>query len=213
MSAAASTVETPVALPARVVREGMHTPWGNAQTVINLCPGLGWVSTASHGGYRVCSQLNEKIPDYVRCEDGWYEEDCAASIVEVFFEQMLLECSNSHFRDIIQSGSHKETFRHWYPDAYEEFYGVTLQPGESCVKDERLFHEEHKNDLIAVAAWGDWHERVPEGMVGVAARVGGRGSTVYPPERYFLVPKEEYDAGSRFGFIVDTARHQEIEAF
>lgn len=216
MSAAAeTTIETSSTMPASTVRVGMDTPWGRAQSAQNIIRGVGWVSTAGHGGYRLCSGRNRQVPEYMRREDGWYEEDCDWAIVAVVFEELLLASNDADIKRIIRSGAHKETLRDWHPKAYEQFYGVPLRPGESYLNDERLFFEEHANDLLVISASGDWHGSVPEGMVGVVARVGGRGAARKPeaagPDRYFLVPKDEYDKRNRFGFVVDPARHQEIE--
>ena len=56
----------------------------------------------------------------------------------------------------------------------------------------------HADDWIAVATWGDWHERVPHGYYGVAA-VRGRDMadyrTAYPRRSnmlWFLVRVADY---------------------
>jgi len=60
---------------------GSNTPWGPAQTVETLAPGVVLVSTASHGGVWVTPDLDETIPARVRkiareyAPEGWYEED------------------------------------------------------------------------------------------------------------------------------------------
>lgn len=213
MSAAASINEKTETLPARIVYPGIGTPWGSAQQAKMPCPGIGIVSTASHGGYRVCEALNRRIPDYARIEDGWYEEDAASCIVEVFLEEFLLAGNDSRIKEVILSGAHKATLKDWYPDAYEQFFGVTLQPGESCVNDERLFNEAHHDDWVGISASGDWSEGVPKGTVGVVARLGGRARTDSGSVRRFLVPAEEYDGRNRFGFVIDLERHQEVEDF
>ena len=153
------------------------------------------------------------MPEYMRSDSGWYEEDCAYVIVLVVFEAELLASDDEVSKRLIQSGEHKDTFRNWHPEAYEKFYGVKLSPGESFLNDQRLFFEEHAQDLLVVSAFGDWHERVPKGMVGVVARTGGSWTEKGTPERYFLVPGGEYDQCKRFAFIVDPARHEEIEKF
>lgn len=200
------------------VRAGMETPWGMAQEANELAPdGIGWVTTASHGGLKLSVARNNEMPDYLRIDHGWYEEDCAWVKAAVFFEEILLASGDPDIRRQILSGNHRQTFRDWYPREYEKFYGVELKRGESYVKDERLFFEEHASELICVSAYGEWHTRVPKGMVGVIARVGGNGAKgqnpAPGPARYFLVPKEEYETNNRFGFVIEPARHEEIEKF
>jgi hypothetical protein len=86
---------------------------------------------------------------------------------------------------------------HW--EEYERYYNVTLAPGESYNKDEHLFKTSNAGKWIVTCAWGDWHERVPEGMVGCYAI---RNEDVTNP-RYYLVPKNEYDTRGPFGFVIN----------
>ena len=54
--------------------------------------------------------------------------------------------------------------------------------------------------LVTIAAWGSWHETVPNGFVGVAATPGGlrqAGQTA----AYYLVPQDEYRARSD-GYVI-----------
>ncbi len=82
------------------------------------------------------------------------------------------------------------------------------------IDDEDRFYIAHNNDYIVMTAWGDWHEKIPQGFVGVFAGRGGRtkdGS--YPNDAaYFLVPEEEYNKDrTRYGFVIDEAIHPRIE--
>ncbi len=210
--------------PQVVVRQGMQTPWGPAQTARHLAPGIGWVTTAGHGGCVISRSRLELIPEPLRREGNppgegifsevFFEEDVEWSRIFVAFEPDLLAAGEEHTARCIREGHHTDTLRNSYPDAYEGHFGVTLLPGQSRAKDERAFYAEHADDLIVTAAYGDWHARVPKGMVGVVARLGrNRHRAVESGERYFLVAEDEYDARGRFGFIVDPARHQEIERF
>jgi len=196
----------------------METPWGRAQDAKNIIPGIGWVSTAGHGGCVISRSRLALMPDYMQGEGNyrgeglWYEEDAEWAKVFVVFETELLASGDAPTVKCIREGHHTDTLRDWFPNCYEAHFGVTLQPGESLVKDERMFYAEHANDLIVISASGDWHDKVPAGMVGVVARVGGRASGG-EGLRHFLVPEEEYDRRGRFGFIVDVSRHVEIEKF
>lgn len=105
----------------------MHTPWGVAHIVETLAPGILWVSTASHGGAKVDAALNRTIPDYMRSESGWYEEDTEWAIVAVCFPAAFSAESVVNARD---------TLRNWYPDAYARFSGVVLAPERSSLRSE-----------------------------------------------------------------------------
>lgn len=61
----------------------MHTPWGHADHVERVASGVRFVSTASHGGYRLDRDANAAMPEALRREDGWYEEDVDAHLVVV----------------------------------------------------------------------------------------------------------------------------------
>lgn len=187
-----------------------HTPWGAADHTERYVRGIIWYSTPSHGGFHVCNTLNQQIPEYMRDPGGWYEEDCDWAIVATVFPNAFLE----HDKDPPKTfESARNTLRNWHPEAYEKFYGVELQPGESFKRDVKLFEDAHVNDLVTIAAWGDWHEKVPEGKVGVTATIGGKRGLA---ERCFLIPKHEYEAlckttPASCGIVVDPALFEEIE--
>ena len=181
------------------------TPWGKSDHTHKITAGITFYGTPSHGVFKVSSKLNQLIPEYMREESGWYEEDCDyAKVVAVFPE----------FFDEKERDAAKDVFKGYFPDEYEKFYAVTLAPGESHAKDERQFYADHAQDWLVVAAWGHWHPAVPNGMVGVRAIVGGRERGYeYKEYKYFLVPDSEYgNAGGRFSFVVDPAKHKEIPA-
>lgn len=181
------------------------TPWGPSQYSTKYGFGITSYGTAGHGGFKVCATLNAKMPDCLRLNDGWYEEDCEWARVALAFPDRFSEK---------QIAAAKDTLRNQHPDAYEKLYGVTLQPGESHIKDQLRFIEEHKNDYIVVAAWGYPYNSVPKGMVGCFAVRGGRDSNYQyasKDEKYFLVPAEEYAKRDGNGFLIDPTRHQEIE--
>ncbi len=87
---------------------------------------------------------------------------------------------------------------------------MTLQPGQSMRRDGETFYQAHKDDFVVVCAYGSWHERVPEGMVGALAKKGGwmgQGKET----RVYLVPKDEYENRNPLGFVIDEARHSLLE--
>jgi hypothetical protein len=186
---------------ARGLPEGcpLHSIWGPVQSADLVCAGVWWISTASHGGYKLDAKTNHKIPAIFRKEGGWYEEDCDWAIPMYFLELDLAK------RDIAI-----ETLKSWHWRAYETWFKEIIPPGSSFLKDEHLFQEANRANWVVISACGDWHERVPKGTVGCVATMGGRrGDGRGPPsaERNFLVPANEYDAG-RFGFVIDESRHK-----
>jgi hypothetical protein len=67
------------------VRPGSGTPWGTADFVEVLAPGITSVSTPSHGGIHLSPERNAQVHPVWRSDNGWYEEDCEANIVLITF--------------------------------------------------------------------------------------------------------------------------------
>lgn len=86
----------------------MRTPWGTADSVVELANGIRRVSTPSHGGYWVPAKLLPLIPDHYRAyakrwsgSDQWYEEDCAWACVAVTFPDVFDGETLKHARDTV----------------------------------------------------------------------------------------------------------------
>jgi len=192
---------------------GMKTPWGKADDVKQVAEGLYFVSTPSHGGFKLTPALNAKIPAKVRAEGGWYEEDLAYFWVIVTFpelvEQGVVKCTLDQAHQVL---------RDWFPDEYEEVFNLSVSPVQSHKRRKQVFTQEHTNDWIAIAAWGDWHKDVPKGMVGVCCQPAGIARQRNAPSRYFLVPSEDYSSdelNTPVGFICEpspspNAPYQEV---
>jgi hypothetical protein len=80
---------------------GQETPWGLAQSAEVITDGITLYSTASHGGYFVCPELNHRIPANFKrstvCQNGvrgWYEEDCDWAMVVYFLKEYFKQ---AHF--------------------------------------------------------------------------------------------------------------------
>ena len=99
---------------------GTHTPWGYADHVSELAPGITFVATPSHGGIKLESWREEEMPaslrkrDFRYCPRGWYEEDCEITLVILAFPEI--------FRKL---GYHvdyaEEMLRQTYPAQYAEW--------------------------------------------------------------------------------------------
>lgn len=181
-----------------------HSPWGPVQDEHRIAPGITFVSTASHGGFKVDKRLNEKIPKSMRQENGWYEEDVDWAVIPIIYPDPF--DADTRDRAIAM-------LKQWRPELYERFFEEKLAPGESFKRDEELFRRMHQDDYVSMAAYGDWKEGVPPGFVGVFAGRGGRtpqGS--FPADTaWFLVPEEEYHDAPPFGFVIDEDRHRRIQ--
>lgn len=186
------------------------TPWGAPQSRITVTPGITRVDTESHGGYVLDEARVAAMPAPLRTigNGPYFEEDVAWCAVPLAFPDVFSS-------DIVEQAH--QTCKHWFPEAWEAWTQTTLQPGESRAKDQQAWYAAHANDYIVTTAWGDWHQRVPEGMVGVCACKGGRRNpfrvSIPSSEAFFLVPAKEYDARNPrdFGFLIDETRHVRID--
>ncbi len=186
----------------------MNTPWGPSQEIYPVIEGIVFVSTAGHGGLKLEVWRQARMPLYLRRPGGWYEEDCEWSLPAAVFAAEILAGPESCLRNAVHQGAHQESMRDWFPDEYERFYQTVIPPGQSFKKDERQFYRDHAEDWIGICAYGDWKEGVPIGYVGVVARQGGHGGQ--GPEKFFYVPKDEYDQRGPHGFVIDRHRHTEV---
>jgi len=171
------------------VKVGMHTPWGVADSVTPIIDGMWSVGTPSHGGIYLRPDLNAQIPDYMQHGGeyerglwfvGWYEEDCDWCIPFLVFEgRILMETRDPYAVKNINEGAHKRTLKNWHPAAWERFFGVELQPGESYIRDQETFNAENAARLVVVAATGHPCSYLPTrpGFCYCLARIGGHGQT------------------------------------
>jgi len=100
-----------------------NTPWGPSQTSVKIAPGIMQYTTASHGGIHLSPSKNKRVPDYLRHEDGWYEEDCDWAIPATIFPDPFAQ-HQATFSDIDIRKIARETLRAWHPEGYKKFYGV-----------------------------------------------------------------------------------------
>lgn len=171
---------------------GDYSPWGTIDHVQNISPGVQFVSTPGHGGIKLNRQTNSLIPKIFRRPGGWYEEDCEAAIPLTFIPE-------------IPDPNALTTLKSWFPYEYEQHFNVTLNPGESYIKDKDIFDKENVNNFVVKAAWGSWHNDVPDGFVGVVARKASTNE-----EQYFLIPADEYN-NRNIGFVIKDY-HQQTKA-
>lgn len=170
------------------LKAGSRSPWGKIQSIAIFGGGsIAHVSTAGHGGIKLDRYANERVHVAWRRPGGWYEEDVEWSIVALTF--------GTDAGVSLQSvESARQTAKDYYPDEYQAIYGP-IAVDESLTLRERAARELAVGRWQILACWGDWAENVPGGMVGVFARVGGRGGPPGSDEGYFLVTAEQYEEG------------------
>ncbi len=170
----------------------VETPWGTSQQSYHYADGILCHSTASHGGFHLSDDCNALVHAMLRNDDSWYEEDAEWAKVAFTFPALFTAYERKHA---------DQSLRNDYPDAWEHLHRVTLEPGESRIKDERQFHLDHQADWIVVSAITS---RLHPGFVECIAKLGG--NRALKDVRQYLVPSGEYQAG-RFGFVIDETRH------
>lgn len=187
-----------------IVNEKIWTPWVFADHRKEYAAGIVQYSTPGHGGMKVRDDLNRKIPEYMRNKGGWYEEDCEWSKVVAVFPDKF----GSEEVEIA-----KRTFRDWFPEEYEKFYGVRLKAGESYERDCQLYLDSNRGNYLTRAAWGNWHKTVPEGMVGICAVPGTKyelslRAELPEDEIWVLIPESEYQNAEGSPYAFDAGRYQ-----
>lgn len=129
------------------------------------------------------------------------EEDCAYADLFTANDK-LREAANVKLGGTQSREDVVRETKSWNPDFYTRLTGETVAVEESHVLKRRKFEADNADNYVTKAAWGDWHDDVPKGYVGVTATRKSDGD-----EKRFLVPESEYD--SRNGsFVVDTSRHR-----
>jgi hypothetical protein len=148
-------------------------------------------------------ELAARRPDYFELVFCWTgEEDCDRATILFANDVIRLRGIERGERgQSLSADDVRASVIDWNPDFYEQLTGDTIPAGVSHVKDDRLFAEAHAGDFVSRSAWGSWHERVPDGMVGILVR---RDSD--KAERGLLVSKEAYDARDRRGLVFTDAQ-------
>ena len=113
----------------------MHTPWGPSQIVEQVAPGIQFVSTAGHGGFKLEPMLNAQVPKRIRNRGGWYEEDCEWAKLVIVFPDLLEATADTNFGGITEWEALVQmainVLLEYIPDAYEYLFDESLMPGDS----------------------------------------------------------------------------------
>jgi len=184
---------------------GIWTPWGLSDSNTALAPGIGSYSTPSSWRYSSgCQSHNKKMPDSIRAEDGWYEETAEWAKVALIFPEAF---KPEHVEMAIN------TLKNWLPHEYEGCHRYQSQPGRiPCAPGRNLERTTTKTTCRLFPLQG--HAvglKLPEGMVGVEACIGGRNKdgNYAGKLRYFLVPESEY----KQPFVIeDEKKYEEVSS-
>lgn len=106
------------------------------------------------------------------------EEDCAWALLAWESDEIREGMFTAGYSTQLTTAEVLETVERWNP----RWLGITPTPARVG-----------EGEAIMRAAWGDWHERVSEGKVGVAVE--------YPDgrEAYGIVPREAYEGAEQRG--------------
>ena len=178
--------EINAARPGIYAKQGMHTPWGAADSLEAKCSdnSVIVVGTSSHGGIGVHTPTHV-IPEHFKglaiCGGtwAWFEEDCAWSAAVLMFPNLFPA----------EQEAAKLTLRNWYPAVYAAHYGRMPTAAESHKVRSDEIKERLKNNYTVDATWGDWAWNVPPGHLYVIGRRSSDGH-----EAGFLVPKKDYES-------------------
>lgn len=186
------------------IGSGSRTPWGTASYVDHLAPGIVSVGTAGHGGLKLSRERNMAIPAPLRRASGWYEEDCEANIPLHFHAQ---DTSQDGDPDRLKEMT-SHSIKNWFPEKWEAYTGVQLQPGESTTKDRTSWETAHADDWVVSGA-----SRVDgdDSLVNVTARRRGESADFIVTAAEYGTRHEKNELGSDGRFIVDPSRHQKLD--
>jgi hypothetical protein len=168
----------------------MSSPWGQIQYVRKYVPGISFISTARHGGFRISSKKNQEILEPFRKITNhsyvYYEEDSEAALVILSFQNLFEP------QDI--QDAHK-TAKNDYPHQYAKAFSTTVNLNESSTLRKEQFDQQNSDNFVVVAAWGESTSNCPKNMIiGLARR--------NKEEKYFLISQEKYKLRSQFGYVI-----------
>ena len=151
------------------MRNYKTSPWGQVQYQENF-EGVCFVSTASHGGFKVMPSQNKLIPESFRNNDGWYEEDCEQAIVVFFLTPVLNDDKNDPVKFDEAKQRARRSLQNYYWKEFEEYFAVELTPEESYSKKEFLRSQGLVNKLAVISR----SKGQAAGTLTVWLKLGGR---------------------------------------
>lgn len=79
--------------------------WGAIQSADQIAPGIWHVSTRSHGGILLPEQRQAAMPDALRRDEPFYEEDVNWALVHLGFEAELRRVDRPAMQPQMESGT------------------------------------------------------------------------------------------------------------
>ncbi len=173
----------------------VSTLWGNPDTAVQILPGIWEVTTPSHGGFVLSDERQAAMPDALRIDGVFYEEDCDWALVIVGFETEFTKLPVVGAS--LRTENARASVRVWHPHRYAAFTGEVVPVNESNILRRRAAYQAVIGEYVSTAAFGDWADWVPTGKVGVVGRrvesVDACGFARYSGEPiYGLVEKARY---------------------
>ncbi|CAB4158610.1 hypothetical protein UFOVP703_21 [uncultured Caudovirales phage] len=91
------------------------TPWGTAELVEVVAPGIRRVHTARHGGYHLAPERIAQMPEALRCiptfqPHPWFEEDCDWILVVLSFPDLF---DDAHVAGAVEGCGWHPSARDW----------------------------------------------------------------------------------------------------
>lgn len=145
-----------------------ETIWGEPIQADQVLPGIWLVTTPSHGGLVLSDQRQEEMPEALKLDERFYEEDCDWSLVYVAFETEFDASDKSCTPGFLQLAH--DTAKCWHPDRMTKHTGEAVPENVSHVLKTRAAYQAAIGEYCTTSAWGDWADWVPEGKVGVVAK-------------------------------------------
>lgn len=163
-----------------------ETPWGAAQFVLDVLPGIKSVSTASHGGYWLdddrLARFVAVFPDFPRWSGSpaWFEEDCDWAAVAVLFPEAFTDAQLSSAvgimeRYVAEFRSDNEVANN-YPAAWLPVEAYYLSDDGKPVRDRVLAFRESVKDCWRVTSYGSPPDGYPHGCWFVVWRHATTGA-------------------------------------
>ena len=171
--------------------------WGAIICADQILPGIWHVSTANHGGIILSDERQAAMPQVLRRDEPYYEEDVNWCLVYLAFEPELRRVDRPAMGAAVLLAH--DTARAWRPQAYSVFTGREVPPRESHVLRSIAAYEAVIGEIVVVAAFGSHADWVPEGKTGVIGRrvlsVDHLGSATYENvDHRALVDADRYDS-------------------
>jgi len=149
------------------VEYGARTPWGPAQHAERIAPGIVFVPTAGHGGYKLSKERNAAIPAPYRIASGWYDEDDGARFVlRYHFDAFSRLDGRDRSAELARID---KSIIDAFPDQWEKVNRRTLEPGESYRKDANTWADDNADAYVVRSV-----ETIEDGLKKVTA---GKHST------------------------------------